>query len=133
MPELTPGQIAFHSGLTANPKAFSLAKVTAARRIAEKIADPKNAHLFTKEAAHRAFAHLKEASVARTLADASAALKAGTLRKLAPPPPTALHLQIANDFAVLLTRERGQKAVVQHLYDGIGEYSVALLGVKKCP
>lgn len=72
VPPLTPGQIAFHGGLTKNPEAFTLAKVTAAHRIAERtgvslevvetfsaISDPKNAHLFTREAAHRAFAHLK--------------------------------------------------------------------------
>jgi len=226
VPELTPGQIAFHGGLTANPKAFSLARVT---DIANKLADPKNDHLFTKEAAHKAFAHLKETSIARTLADASAALKSGTLKKLASspaqvrqprvrtphevllsvtkpvaeaqvkayveshypgkeqpdfepltdaqyavlekaapkargkvissiidtllnaprgeglqlerasqaapvPPATELHLQIANDFAFRLSHERGQKAVVQHLFNEIGRCSVAkLLGVKKCP
>jgi hypothetical protein len=72
VPLLTPGQIAFHGGLTSNPEAFSLAKVTAACSITHKagvslsvvetfsaISDPKNAHLFTREAAHRAFAHLK--------------------------------------------------------------------------
>lgn len=180
VPPLTPGQIAFHGGLADNPSAFSLAKVTAT---AKKLAEPKNANLFTKEAAHAAFAHLKGVSVARTLADASAALKAGTLKQLTSPPaqvsrlrvrtlvqpdfepitdaqyavlekaaprargkvissvedmltPPAplLQLQLANDFAVLLCKERGQQAAVQHLYNGIGQSSVAtLLGVKKCP
>lgn len=73
VPPLTPGQVSFHGGLTNSPDAFSLAKVTSARRIAEKagvsldvvetlaaISDPKNAHLFTKEAASKAFSHVAQ-------------------------------------------------------------------------
>jgi hypothetical protein len=144
---------------------------------------------------------LKTASIARTIADANAAAKAGTLKQLTPPPgqprhlrvrtgkeqpdfepltdaqyavlekaapkargkvissiidtllnaprgetlqldrasltasaatATELQMQLAYDFAVLLLSERGQKAVVQYLYDEIGQCTVAnLLGAKK--
>lgn len=46
-------------------------------------------------------------------------------------PAPLLQLQLANDFAVLLQNERGQKAVVQYLYNEIGQCTVAaLLGAK---
>lgn len=85
VPVLAPAQEALLSAITDNGK-FTLeaalarhAKVTA---IASKLSDPDNAHISTKEAAHRAFAHLKKASIARTLADASvAALPARALRE----------------------------------------------------
>lgn len=84
---------------------------------------------------------MKEASIAGTIADANAAFKAGTLKQLTTSTQSrrlrvrtapVLQLQIAHDFALLLRNERGQKAVVQYLYNELGQSSVAkLLGAKR--
>lgn len=57
-----------------------------------------------------------------------------SIQDMRTPPAPLLQLQLAYDFSVLLLEERGQKAVVQHLYNEIGQSSVAtLLGAKECP
>ena len=62
--------------------------------------------------------------------EAALAMYSGQVRVR--PPTPALQLQLAYDFAALLVRERGQQAVVQYLYNEIGQLLAAEIGAKKC-